>query len=197
LKFTKKVNLLASCEALIFMVELLKIKDLTTVDAIPLTLRILPIILMPLTIFLPILSIHYTGTGVDGVLTLFSLRVSQDFKQGSSSDITSFYNSFFLDSVFLLLIIAILLTLLFMFIHKPRYAEVINACSLVFLSGLFIRYYLISELDRSTVSGISVHVTFGLGFFLIILTMILLFVSFFTTFDLKPITNEKQSLDQL
>lgn len=173
------------------MVELLKINDLTSNSIILLALRILPIIFMILTLFIPILTIDYSGNGINAVNTIFSFRDVLNIKQGTSSSIPIPFNTVYMDIFFILVFLALIVTILLLLMVRPRYAEVTQAFTLIFLSYLFVSYYLIYMLDGNMISEITLHVTIGNSFYLIVLSVIFLFISFFMKFDLSSTPHEQ------
>lgn len=167
------------------MAELVKFNELSSTAIASLVLKIITIVCMVLTVFIPILKVDYSGLGIDAILTFFSFNASLDMKQGSSSGIPTHISTGLLDVFFLLVVLCIVVTITLVFMQKNRLGGVANTFGIVVLLILFLNYYTVNTLNGQTMSGITLTITDELGYFLIVLALIVLFISSFTKFKTK------------
>ncbi len=182
---------------LIIMAELVKFNELDSTAYISLVLKVLTLAFMALTIFIPIMKVDYTATGVEAILTIFSFNASLDLKQGTSSDIPSRISTGTLDIFFILVVIGIVITIILLFLQKNRLGAVANTFSIVVLLILFINFVVAGTLDGKTMSNglvsVTIHITNGLGYYLLLVALVFLLVSSFTKFKLKEVSPKANS----
>lgn len=167
------------------MVLMVKFTDLTPTAILSIVLKVLSIFCMILTIFLPILVVNFTGSGLNAFITFFSFNATLFIKQGSSNALPTQFSTNLLNIMFILTVLGIVVTVILLFIHKNRYASIVNAFSIIVLFVLFLNYYLVTTLNGHTLSGIVVTVSENSGFSMLIVSLIFLFISSFTKFNVK------------
>jgi len=167
------------------MVELVKFNDLAPTAILSLVMKVLTILCMCITIFIPILTVKYTGSGIDALMNIFSFNASLTFKQGTTAGIPTHFNSDLLNILFILVVLGISGSILFLLIQKNRHSAITNAFSILVLFILFLNYYIVNNLNGQNLSGFTINITDDIGFYLIIFALISLFVSSFSKFELK------------
>ena len=167
------------------MVELVKFDNLAPTAILSLVLKVLTILCMSITIFIPILTVQYTGSGIDIVMNIFSFNASLIFKQGTTAGIPTHFSTGLLNLFFILVVLGIIISIIFLVIQKNRYGAITNTFSILVLFILFLNYYIVNNLTGQSLSGITITISDDIGFYLIIVALMLLFVSSFTKFDLK------------
>ena len=167
------------------MVVYIKVNDLERNAIASIVLKLLAIVCMVLTIFLPILTIDFKGSGVEATMTFYSFTIPIKMIQGYPSTLPSSISSGPLIIYFILIILGIILAIVSNFIRKDRLGGYANSFSVFVLFILFLNYYVANGLNNQTKSGVTLTVVIGIGYYFLIIALLSLFVSFFTKFDTK------------
>ena len=138
------------------------------------------------TVFIPIIEVNYSGSGLNVVLTFFSFNAALKINQGNSSSMPTNFSTSLLDILFLLAVIFIIVTLIMVSIEKNKLGAVANALAILFLLILFLNYFVVGSLNGQILSGITISITDGFEYYLILISMIFLLISSFTKFQVKP-----------
>ena len=169
------------------MTQVIKFNQLETTAIVSIVLKLLIIVFMVLTMFIPILTMDFTSSNFEAVMTFYSFNIPLKVTQGNSSDVPTHFTISSLNIFFILVILGIIVTLLLCFFDKNLLGGIANTFSIIVLGILFINYFVANSLNGKTMSGIALSVTTELGYYLLILAVLFLFISSFTKIKLKKL----------
>ena len=123
------------------------------------------------------------GSGLDISLIFYSFNVSLIEHQGSASTIPTTTNTGILAILFIIVVVLVLMTIALLFFKRNYYSTFTNIGAVVLLFIIFLNYYLVDTLNGNILSGVSTSVTDDIGFYVLIFSLLLLFLSSFLKFD--------------
>lgn len=167
------------------MSNLVKFSDLLPSSYYFLVLKILSILSLVLTIFLPIFEIHYVGSGFDALLTYFSLSSTTKINQGSASSIPTTFGNLYAKVVFLVALGCVLIALVVVFVKQNQVSELFDILGLMFIFTFILNYLLIYEENGQFFTNIKLNMTFDIGFYLVVISFLFLLASSFFKFKVK------------
>ena len=109
------------------------LNDLEKSAKITLSLKIFGLVLLLLTTIIVIAKVTYTASGIEAVLTLTSLNATLEVITGFSSSLQSSLNSTAINVLFVLPIIFIGISFVFLFMDKKKISTVFHVVGLGFL----------------------------------------------------------------
>ncbi|OLS22562.1 MAG: hypothetical protein HeimC3_30080 [Candidatus Heimdallarchaeota archaeon LC_3] len=132
-----------------------------------LSMKVVRLILLILTAFIAIEKVTYTTSGLEAVLTFTPLSATAEVIIGNSGSLPSSINSSALTILFILPVLFIGLSFVFLFKDKTKVSALFHVIGLGFLFIYLVNFFTLNSYDGRVLSGITLNIAYDIGYYLL------------------------------